>query len=117
MTNHNQSSAPSPKRSKAQRVAAMICVILLAGLYLTTLIVAIIDRSSSGKWFFICLVGTLAVPLLTWIYIWMYGVLTQKKTIASFDLGNSALQTEEMQKGEENPDLESSSPNSQSESD
>lgn len=82
--NEKENRAP---RSKAQRIAALLCVILLSGLYLVTLIVAILDRSSSGRWFFICLIGTIVIPLLTWIYIWMYGMLTQKHTIASFDLG------------------------------
>lgn len=69
-----------------KRIAALLCVFLLVALYLITLLVAIFDRSSSGRWFFICLIGTLVIPLLTWIYIWMYGIMSQKHTIASFDL-------------------------------
>ena len=80
------STAQPPKRSKAQRIAALVCVILLVSLYLITLLVAIFDRSSSGKWFMICLIGTITIPLLTWIYIWMYGMLSNRHTIASFDL-------------------------------
>ncbi len=78
-----------PKRSKAQRIAALLCVILLISLYLITLVAAIFDRSSSGKWFLLCLIGTVVIPLLTWIYVWMYGMLSKKHTIASFDLGVS----------------------------
>lgn len=74
----------APKRSKAQRVAAMLCIILLVLLYLATLVSAIVDKSSTKQWFMLCLIGTIVIPLLTWIYIWMYGMLTQKRTIASF---------------------------------
>jgi len=69
-----------------KRIAALVCIILLVALYVVTLLVAIFDRSSSGNWFMLCLIGTVTIPLLTWIYIWMYGVLAQKHTIASFDV-------------------------------
>ncbi|MCR5460576.1 MAG: hypothetical protein K6F51_11835 [Acetatifactor sp.] len=74
----------------AKRIAAIIGIILLLALYVTTLIVAIFDRSSSGQWFMLCLIGTVTIPLLIWIYTWMYGVLTQKHTIASLDLKENA---------------------------
>ena len=70
----------------AKRIAAILGIILLLGMYVATLLVAIFDRASSGKWFMACLIATVTVPLLLWIYIWMYGVLTQKHTIASFDV-------------------------------
>ena len=63
-----------------------MCVFLLLSLYVVTLLVAIFDKSSSGRWFMACMIGTIFLPILTWIYIWMYGVLTQKHTIASFDV-------------------------------
>ena len=84
-----------PKRSKAQRIAALICVILLAGLYLATLAVAIFDHESSGQWFLFCFLGTIIIPILTWIYIWMYGVLTNRHTIASFDLNSQSAPSDE----------------------
>ncbi|MCR4598757.1 MAG: hypothetical protein K5678_06965 [Acetatifactor sp.] len=70
----------------AKRIAAILGIILLLGLYVVTLIVAIVDRSASGEWFMICLIATVTVPLLIWIYTWMYGMLTNKHTIASFEL-------------------------------
>lgn len=92
----NQSEA-KPKRSRSQRIAALLCVVLLVGLYLVTLVVAILDRSASGTWFLLCLIGTIVIPLLTWIYIWMYGMLTQKHTIASFDLGKNMQDVDDKQ--------------------
>lgn len=87
-TNH------TPKRSKAQRIAAMICIILLVGLYVITLITAFIDKSATRQWFMLCLIGTVVIPLLTWIYIWMYGMMTNKHTIASFSTKKEQNTTE-----------------------
>ena len=86
------------KHGRSQRIAALLCVFLLAGLYLVTLLVAIFDRSSSGSWLMLCLIGTVVIPLLTWIYVWMYGMLTQKHTIASFDLGKGLQEDDKEQK-------------------
>lgn len=66
-----------------KRIAALLGVILLVALYLITLIVAIVDKSASGTWFMLCLIGTVTIPLLIWIYTWMYGVLTNRRTIAT----------------------------------
>ena len=68
-----------------RRIAALLGVILLVALYLITLIVAIVDKSSSGTWFMLCLIGTVTIPLLIWIYTWMYGVLTNRRTIATIE--------------------------------
>lgn len=68
-----------------RRIAALLGVILLASLYLITLIVAIVDKSSSGTWFMLCMIGTVTIPLLIWIYTWMYGVLTNRRTIATIE--------------------------------
>ena len=90
-----KSDQKSTKKWTAKRIAAMIGIILLLALYLVTLLVAIFDRSSSGQWFMVCLIATVTVPLLIWIYIWMYGVLTQKHTIASFELEQPKKEAED----------------------
>lgn len=77
----------SGKKMNSRQVAALIGVVLLAALYLVTLVVAIFDRDNSGRLFQICLVGTIAIPLLVWVYIWMYGKLSGKHTMADLDLG------------------------------
>jgi len=76
------------KNSKitSRQIVAWIGIILLLALYLITLLVAIFDTSSSGKFFGLSLFATVAIPLLIWIYTWMYGKLTGKHTIADFDI-------------------------------
>ena len=72
------------KRSPKQ-LAALIGVVLLVALYIVTLLVAIFDPDGSGRLFQACLFATIAVPALIWIYIWMYGKLTNKHTMADPD--------------------------------
>jgi hypothetical protein len=86
MANQNQEGQNPKNKMTAKRIAAILGIVLLFGLYIVTLIVAIVDRGSSEKLFMACLIATVAVPLLLWIYIWMYGVMTNKHTIASFDI-------------------------------
>lgn len=74
------------KKRTPKQIAALVGVIVLVAMYLITLVVACLDFEGSGRLFQACIVLTIALPILIWIYIWMYGVLTQKKTTASFNL-------------------------------
>lgn len=78
----DRSKDTAKKKITSKQVVALIGVALLAVLYIITLIVAIVDNSSSGRWFWMCLFATMAVPLLIWIYTWIYGKLTGRHTIA-----------------------------------
>lgn len=81
----NQDGADKRKKINPRQAAAMAGIILLVLLYIVTLFVAIFDRSESGRWFAICIFATVAVPMLIWIYTWMYGKLTGRHTIADPD--------------------------------
>ncbi len=76
---------PKDKRITSKQIVAMTGVILLALLYVITLIVAIVDSSASGRLLWMCLFATVAIPMLIWIYIWMYGKLTGRKTMTDPD--------------------------------
>lgn len=80
----------SSQKMTSKRLAALIGVALLVMLYIVTLVVAIVDTSSSGRWFRMCLFATVAIPLLIWIYTWMYGKLTGRHTIADPDMSTTA---------------------------
>lgn len=69
-------------KRKPKQIAAIICIILLVLLYVATLVVSLLDFPGSGKLFAACLLATVGLPILLWIYIWLYGRLTQKSTIA-----------------------------------
>ena len=68
--------------SNSQRIVAIIGVALLVIVIFALLLTAIFDPT--GVWFRACLVLAIALPILLWIYVWLYGMLKQKKTIASF---------------------------------
>ena len=84
-------SPTQEKKNKvtSKQIVAILCIVLLLAMYIITLLVAIFDRSGSGKWFTICIFSTMFLPLLAWIYIWLYGRLTNKHTIADFDIGKT----------------------------
>lgn len=83
-----QSKTPKIKKTPKQ-IAALVCVTLLVAMYLITFLVACINPDGSGKLFAGCLLLTIALPILLWIYIWLYGMYKEKHTIASLDILNS----------------------------
>lgn len=71
------------KIKRHKQIAAITGIILLVGMYLVTLILALCRFEGSFELFMGCLLCTVFIPVLLWIYIWIYGMLTRKKTIAT----------------------------------
>lgn len=69
-----------------KRMAAIVALVLLVLLYVVTFFVALFAPVDKGNLFAACLMATIAVPLLAWIYIWLYGQMTGKKTMADLNL-------------------------------
>ncbi|MCM1134736.1 MAG: hypothetical protein NC400_04090 [Clostridium sp.] len=69
-------------KKKPKQIAAIICIVLLVLLYVATLVISLLDFPGSDRLFAACLVATVGLPILLWIYIWAYGRLTNKSTIA-----------------------------------
>ena len=67
------------KKISPKQVAAMICVVLLVGMYVATLIVALLDFPGWDRLFQACLVATIGLPILLWIYIWLYQQIMERK--------------------------------------
>ena len=80
----------SKKKLTGKQIAAIICIVLLVGMYIVTLLAAIFGNPGMKSLFGLCLMATFVVPLITWVYIWMYGKLTGKPTIADFDAGKDS---------------------------
>ena len=72
---------PFMKKTPKQ-IAAIICIILLVLLYAATLAVSLMDFPGSDRLFAACLLATVGLPILLWIYIWLYGKFTGRPTIA-----------------------------------
>lgn len=83
----NQESAESRRRVSSKQVVAVVGIVLLVLMYLMTLIAALFGDPSSDRLFWTCLYATMVIPLLIWIYSWLYGKLTQKHTLADVEFG------------------------------
>ena len=88
---NNQKSDRKDQKSKMtpKRIAALVCALLLVALYLFTFVCALLSFPNWHRLFAACLVATIGLPILLWIYIWIYGKVTDRRTIASFDPGAS----------------------------
>ncbi len=73
-------------KEKIKRIGAIIGVILLVGSIIATLIMAILGYTFESKVFMGFLMCDICLPILLWIYIWLFGKMTGKHTIASLDL-------------------------------
>lgn len=62
----------------AKRVAAVIGIVLLVGLYILTFVSALIGTGGSGRLFRFSLGMTIAVPIFLWIFSWCVGKFTGK---------------------------------------
>ena len=73
----------------ARRIAAVIGIVLLVGLYLLTFISALMGTEGSGRLFRFSLGMTIAVPIFLWIFIWCVGKLQNRHNMASLDILSS----------------------------
>lgn len=71
------------KIKRHKQIAAIIGIALLVAMYLVTFILALCRFDGASSLFMGALACTIVVPVFIWIYIWLYGLLTRKKTIAT----------------------------------
>lgn len=79
---------------KVKRILAIIALVLIAAWIGVTIFMGITDSPLFPKF----MVGCVILPIVAWIFIWMFGVLTKTKTIASF---RSAEMDETMRQADE----------------
>lgn len=77
----NKTTKKEKTRITSRQVVAMAGVILLVFLYVATLILALVDDSASKRFFALSLCGTLVIPVVIFLYSWMYGRITGTKAI------------------------------------
>ena len=75
------------KKSKKnpRQIAALIGIALLILLYVGLLIQALTFGPDAGQIFMSALTGTVTIPIVVWLFIWVYGVYARRHTIASLD--------------------------------
>lgn len=60
---------------KTKQILAIIGIILLVLLYLSTLICAIIDRTETMRLFMASIFATVVIPVLIWAYTFIYRLI------------------------------------------
>ena len=110
-TDHNRTSdgaSASPKTSASskttesskwtvKRVIAWIAIVALLAMYAAAILSAVFGGPNLFR---LCFGLTIVIPLFAWVFIWAYGVMTKRHTIASLDIMNSNEQArKEMEEG------------------
>ena len=66
------------KKKTPKQIAALVCEGLLVLLYVVTLVVACLTFPGADRLFQACLVATVGLPILLWIYMWLYGKMKDR---------------------------------------
>ena len=69
-------------KKKTKQIAAWIAVIVLILLYAATFLTAVWDFPGSDALFRSCLAASVGLPILLWIYIWLYGKVKERRSEA-----------------------------------
>lgn len=59
---------------KIKRILAMLAIIIIALLYLTTLVLSFFQSEQAGELLMIAIVATVVLPVLLYIYLWLFRV-------------------------------------------
>lgn len=94
MNQEKNENETKKKTTKTKRAAALLGAVLLVLLYAAALVAAIMDNSASAGLFRACLWATIAVPLLIWIYVWLYGKFTGRPNITDSTANSQPLGTQ-----------------------
>lgn len=60
---------------KVKRILAILLVIILAGLYISTLVFALIGSERAMDWLKVSIYSTIVLPVLLWAYSFVYKLL------------------------------------------
>lgn len=66
-------------KKSAKQIAALLGVGLLVLLYVLLLVFAIFDFEGSQMMFRACLYGTIIIPILLWVYIYLFDRLRKNR--------------------------------------
>ena len=57
---------------KLKRILAIICVVILFGMYVATAVMAVLDRSETMAMFKGCLALTIFIPVVSYLYLCLH---------------------------------------------
>lgn len=67
------------KKIAPKQIAALVCVVLLVGMYIGAFVVACLDLGDSGRLFAGCLVATIGMPILLWLLLWSIDLMKKRQ--------------------------------------
>ena len=75
---------------KLKRIIAIICAVILAGMYIMTFIMAILDNPATMTMFKGCIALTIFVPLMAYVFICLHRyAMTRSKRKDYYSRGSS----------------------------
>ena len=83
------------KAEKLKRITALMGVILLAVMVIATLIVAIMNNPALEDVFHTLLICDFVVPVLLWMYLYLYNRAKKTDEMLSQDIGEEKTAAEE----------------------
>lgn len=75
----NREQKKAKRKMAPKQMAAIVCVILLVGMYIGAFVVACLDLGDSGRLFAGCLVATIGMPILLWLLIWSIDLMKKRQ--------------------------------------
>ncbi len=60
------------KQKRVKQILAIIGLVIIAGLYITTLVLALIGSESTKQLFLVSIICTIVVPLIIYIFSWAF---------------------------------------------
>lgn len=60
-----------------KRILALAGVVIIVGLYVTTLVIALVGGENSGKFLIASIVATVVIPTLLYIFNWLYNMIKE----------------------------------------
>ena len=74
----------SKTASPAKRTLAWIGIAVIALWFIATMLIAVLPVANKDRWFPLFVIGCIIIPVFLWIVLWLVGLLTGKRTVASF---------------------------------
>jgi len=86
---------------KAKQIMAIIGIILLIGMYLTTLVLAIVLPANAMNMLFASIAATVLIPIIIWIYTALYRWIVGSRKELSETNNNTITQFSESDETED----------------
>lgn len=64
---------------KLRRILALLTVILILLFYLAVFVLSLFHNEQSGELLMIALVATVVIPVLVYIYLWLFRIFRKKE--------------------------------------